>query len=444
MFRRILIANRGEVVRRVLRTCRRLGVEAVVVYSSADRDAGYLEEADEAVCLGPPPSARSYLDRLAVVQAARQTGCSAIHPGWGFLSEDPLFAELCTQCGLTFVGPTPHVMRLMGRKVSARRAAAAAGLDPIPGSPGILASAAEARAVADEVGYPVILKADAGGGGRGMRRCDAPEGIEEAFNLASAEAEAAFASGALYLERYLEGGRHIEFQVLVDTYGNAIHVGERECSIQRKHQKLIEESPSPALPPEVLAEAGVRAAQAAARVGYVGAGTLECLLDDSGALRFMEMNARLQVEHPVSELRSGIDLVEQQLRIAANERLALSQADVQLTGSAIELRLNAEDPEHDFRPDPGTISRLRWPEGVRVESHIREGYRIPPYYDSLIAKLIVHAADRPAAIQAALQALDDLVLEGVHTTAPLLRAVLSSEAFGSGAYDVRSLPGWEH
>lgn len=443
MFRRILIANRGEVVRRVLRTCKRLGVEAVVVYSTADRDAVYLEEADEAVCLGPAPASKSYLDRLAVIQAARQTGCSAVHPGWGFLSEDPLFAELCAQHGLTFVGPPPQVTRLMGRKVSARAAAARAGLDPIPGSAGILHSAEEARKVADEVGYPVILKADAGGGGRGMRRVDAPDGVEEAFNLASAEAEAAFASGALYLEKFLEGGRHIEFQVLVDAYGNAIHVGERECSIQRKHQKLIEESPSPALAPDVLAAAGERAAQAAARVGYVGAGTLECLLDDAGTLRFMEMNARLQVEHPVSELRSGIDLVEQQLRIAANERLSLTQSDVRLEGSAIELRLNAENPSEGFRPDPGTITRLAWPEGVRVESHIVEGYRIPPHYDSLIAKLIVHAADRPAAIEKAVQALDDLVLEGVHTTAPLLRAVLTSDAFQAGAYDVRSLPGWE-
>ena len=430
-------------MRRVLRTCKRLGVEAVVVYSTADRDACYLEEAAEAVCLGPAPASRSYLDRLAVIQAARQTGCSAIHPGWGFLSEDPLFAELCAQHGLTFVGPPPHVTRLMGRKVSARAAAARAGLDPIPGSDGILHSAEEARKVADAVGYPVILKADAGGGGRGMRRVDGPDEVEEAFNLASAEAEAAFASGAMYLEKFLEGGRHIEFQVLVDAYGNAIHVGERECSIQRKHQKLIEESPSPALEPAVLAAAGVRAAQAAARVGYVGAGTLECLLDDTGTLRFMEMNARLQVEHPVSELRSGLDLVELQLRVAANERLTVTQDDVKLEGSAIELRLNAENPADGFRPDPGTISRLKWPEGVRVESHIQEGYRIPPHYDSLIAKLIVHAADRPQAIAAAIQALDDLVLEGVHTTAPLLRAVLTSDAFQAGTYDVLSLPGWE-
>jgi len=361
MFRRILIANRGEVVKRVLDTTRRLGIEAVVVVSEADRDAPYTQLADEVVCLGPAPSAKSYLRREAVIQAAIQTGATAIHPGWGFLSEDPLFVDLCSQHGLSFIGPSAHVMRLMGRKLGAKQAARAAGLDVIPGSPGLLSSVEEARVIAEEVGYPVILKADAGGGGRGMRFCHEPAGLEDAFNMASAEAQAAFGNGDLYLERYLTGGRHIEVQVLGDAFGNAIHLGERECSIQRNHQKLLEESPSPALSPEAARAAGERSAKAAAAIGYRGAGTIEYLLDDAGVLRFMEMNARLQVEHPVSELRTGVDLVEQQLRVAANQPLSITQDEIEFKGHAIEVRLNAEDPSEGFRPSPGTLSALSWP-----------------------------------------------------------------------------------
>ena len=442
MFRRILIANRGEVAARVLRTCRRLGVEAVAVCSEADRAAPYLEHADQVVCVGPAAAARSYLDRLALVQAARQTGCSAVHPGWGFLSEDPLFAELCRQHGLTFVGPPARAMRLMGRKLDAKAAARAAGLEVIPGSPGALRSLEEARAVAREVGWPVILKADAGGGGRGMRLCRDEGELAEGWALARAEAAAAFGDDAVYLERYLEGGRHVEIQVLVDGWGHGIHLGERDCSIQRKHQKLIEESPSPSLPPEALAEVGPRAAAAAAGVGYVGAGTLEFLLDPAGQLRFMEMNARLQVEHTVTEERCGLDLVELQLRVAAGEPLPLRQADVRLSGHALEVRLNAEDPHQGFRPAPGKITRLAWPEGVRVETHVAEGYQVPPHYDSLLAKLIVRAADRPACIARMVRALDEMVLEGVPTTRPLLRAVLTSDVFQRGEHDIRSLPGW--
>jgi acetyl-CoA carboxylase biotin carboxylase subunit len=442
MFRRILIANRGEVVARVMRTCRRLGVEVVVVCSEADRDAPYVAEADDVVCVGPAPAARSYLDRLALIHAARRTGCSAVHPGWGFLSEDPLFNALCRQHGLTFVGPPPAAMRVMGRKLSAKAAARAAGLDVIEGSLGLLASATEARALADEVGYPVILKANAGGGGRGMRVVRRPEEVEEAFALAGAEAQAAFGHAGLYLERYVEGGRHIEVQVLADGYGHAVHLGERECSVQRKHQKLVEESPSPALTDEARARAGERCARLAAQIGYQGAGTVEMLLDERGVLRFMEMNCRLQVEHTVTEQRSGLDLVEEQLRVAAGEPLRVRQEDVRLRGHAIEVRLNAEDPADGFRPAPGRLARWAPPEGVRVDTHVREGYVVPPFYDSLLAKVIAHDDDRPACIARLARALDALVVEGVPTTRPLFQAVLASEAFRSGRYDTRAIPGW--
>jgi acetyl-CoA carboxylase biotin carboxylase subunit len=443
MFHRILIANRGEVVTRVLRTCRRLGVEAVVVYSEGDRDAPYVAQADHAVQPGPAPSSMSYLNRSAVIEAARQTGCTAVHPGWGFLSEDPVFAGLCAQHGLTFVGPPAHVIRRMGQKMQAKLAAKAAGLDVIPGSHGLLGSVDEALSLAEQVGYPVIVKADSGGGGRGMRLCRDADELRAGYAMASAEALAAFGSGALYLERFLEGGRHIEVQVLADAYGNAIHLGERECSIQRKHQKLLEESPSPALSREAAAAAGERAARAAAAIGYVGAGTIEFLLDAEGTLRFMEMNTRLQVEHTITEERCGLDLVELQLRVAAHQPLPLTQADVRLEGHAIEVRLNAEDPTQGFRPSPGTIGKLAWPEGVRVDTHIREGYTVPPHYDSLLAKMITHASDRAACIAAMAQALDALTLEGVATTSPVLQAVLGSDAFQQGDYDIRSLPGWE-
>ncbi len=443
MFRRILIANRGEVVARVLRTARRLGVEVVVVYSEADRDAPYVAEADAAVCLGPAPAARSYLDRMALIQAAVQTGATAIHPGWGFLSEDPLFADLCRQHGLAFVGPDASVMRLFGRKLQAKAAMRAAGLEVIPGSTGLLGSLEEARAAAEAAGYPVLLKADAGGGGRGMRRCDDPRALEEAYRMARAEAEAAFGDPALYLERYLEGGRHIEVQVLADGLGRAVHLGERECSIQRNHQKLLEESPSPALAPAAREEAGRRAAQAAAALGYRGAGTLEFLLGDDGVLRFMELNARLQVEHPVSELRSGVDLVEHQLRIAAGEPLALTQQEVRLEGHAIEVRINAEDPAQGFRPCPGRIEALEVPPGVRFDTHVAPGYVVPPHYDSLVGKLIAHAPDRPACIAALERALAALRIEGIATTRPLLQRVLASEPFRRGEYDTRSIPGQE-
>lgn len=442
MFRRICIANRGEVVARVMRTCRRLGVEVVVVHSEADRDAPYVQEADEAICIGPAAAARSYLDRLAIIHAARRAGASAIHPGWGFLAEDALFAELCRQHGLTFVGPPPGAMRVMGRKLSAKAAARAAGLDVIPGSEGALLSAEHAREVADRTGYPVILKANAGGGGRGMRVCQGPDEVEEAFAVATAEAQAAFGESTLYLEKYVQGGRHIEVQVLADAYGRAVHLGERECSVQRKHQKLLEESPSPAVTDELRARVGERCARLAVQIGYQGAGTVEMLLDEGGALRFMEMNCRLQVEHTITEERYGLDLVELQLRVASHEPLPFGQDDLRPAGHAIEVRLNAEDPAQGFRPAPGTLTRWEPPPGVRVDTHVCAGYTVPPYYDSLLAKVIARAPDRAACIGRLGEALEALVVEGVPTTRPLFQAVLRDEGFRAGRYDTRAIPGW--
>jgi acetyl-CoA carboxylase, biotin carboxylase subunit len=442
MFRRILIANRGEVVARVMRTCKRLGIEVAVVYSEADRDAPYVAEADAAVCIGPAPAGKSYLDRLAVIDAARRVGAAAIHPGWGFLSEDPLFSDLVRQHGLTFIGPPARATRIMGRKIAAKQAARAAGLDVIPGSPGVLSGPDEARAVAEQTGYPVILKANAGGGGRGMRVVREAGELAEAYAMASAEALAAFGESGLFLERYLEGGRHIEFQVLADAWGAAIHLGERECSIQRKHQKLLEESPSPALDDERRDRVGRRCAALAASIGYAGAGTVEMLLGSDGALRFMEMNCRLQVEHTVTELRAGLDLVEEQLRIACNERLGRTQEQVRLAGHAIEVRLNAEDPADGFRPAPGKIERWTAPGGVRTDTHVVSGYVVPPHYDSLVAKVISHDADRGLCIDRLARALDEVVIEGVPTTRTMFQAILRSDAFRAAAYDTRSIPGW--
>ncbi|MBK7580514.1 MAG: acetyl-CoA carboxylase biotin carboxylase subunit [Myxococcales bacterium] len=443
-FRRVLIANRGEVAVRIARACDALGITPVLAVSEADKGAAYTE-GRETVCLGPGRSAESYLDLQRVVQAAKQMRCSALHPGWGFLSENPRFAALCEAHGITFVGPPVHVMHLMGKKTPAKSAMKRAGLSVIPGSDGVLSSFDEAVSVADSVGYPVLIKAESGGGGRGMRIARSAEELEEAYAGASREAAAAFGDDRVYLERLLEGGRHVEIQIMADRYGNVCHLGERDCSVQRKHQKLIEESPSTALTPDERTRTTELAARAAASIGYVGAGTMEFLLDDSGTLRFMEMNTRLQVEHTVSEMRSGIDLAAEQLRVAAGHPLSFSQADVRLDGHAIECRINAEDPERDFRPSPGTISLWRPPaasEHVRVDTHVSEGYKVPPFYDSLICKLIVKGADRQDARKRMLAALGELRVEGIKTTAPMHIAVLESEAFTSGQYDTRSIPGW--
>jgi acetyl-CoA carboxylase biotin carboxylase subunit len=441
-FRRLFIANRGEVAARIARTCDALGVTPVFGVSEADAEAPYTR-GRETVVLGPARAAESYLDPRRVVQAARQSRCSALHPGWGFLSENPTFASLCEAHGVTFVGPPAAVMELMGRKLPAKRAMAAAGLEVIPGSPGLLADVEEARTVAAEIGYPVLLKANAGGGGRGMRIADSPEGLAAAYRDAAAEALAAFGDDRLYLEKLIVGGRHVEIQVMADRYGRVAQLGERDCTVQRNHQKLIEESPSPVLSAEERARTLAGAVEATRSLGYVGAGTIEMLLDDAGTLRFMEMNTRLQVEHTVSEVRADVDLVEHQLRVAAGQRLTLPEA-VPLEGHAIECRINAEDPSDGFRPSPGTLTAWRPPrgEGIRVDTHVEAGYRVPPHYDSMICKIITHAPTRDAACDRMIEALEALEVEGVATTVPLHLAILRSDDFRRHRYDTRTLPGW--
>ncbi|MEM9382775.1 MAG: acetyl-CoA carboxylase biotin carboxylase subunit [Planctomycetota bacterium] len=448
MFRKLLIANRGEVAVRIATAAHDAGIATVGVVSSADQGAPWTEVMDETVCIGGPSPKESYLRMDAVVQAAVQTGCSALHPGWGFLAENARFAALCEQSGVTFVGPRPATMDRMGLKWPAKVAMRAAGLALTPGSDGLLDDVDEAVRVAEDTGYPVILKADAGGGGRGMRICRSEADVREAFPSARAEAIAAFGNGALFLESYVTGGRHIEVQVIGDGVGGAVHLFERECSIQRNHQKLIEESPSPALSAEQREELGARAAHAAASIDYAGAGTIEFLADpDSGRLSFMEMNTRLQVEHPVTELVTGVDIVREQLRIAAGGALGFTQDGVALEGHAIECRINAEDPADGFRPTPGTISTFdvphdRGPGRVRVDSHVTAGDTVPPYYDSLLAKIITHAASRDEAIETMVRTLEGTRIEGVATTIPLHLAVLASDAFRSGDYDTKSIPGW--
>ena len=444
MFHRVFIANRGEVAVRVARACDALGITPVFAASEADADASYLD-GREVVVLGPGRAAQSYLDPLRVVQAARQSRCTALHPGWGFLAENPLLAGLCESHGVTFIGPPAHVMHLMGKKNPAKRAMKAAGLELIPGSDGVLASAEEAVATAESIGYPVLIKAESGGGGRGMRVARKKDEVEAAFDDATAEARAAFGDPRVYMEKLIEGGRHIEIQVMLDRWGGGIHVGERDCTIQRNHQKLVEESPSPVLSEEVRSTSLARAVSAAQQIGYVGAGTMEFLLDADGVLRFMEMNTRLQVEHCVSEMRSGLDLVELQLKVAAGHRLPVTQDDVKLEGHAIECRINAEDPSAGFRPAPGTIDRWEVPtgDGVRVDTHVAAGYRIPPHYDSLICKVITRGADRNAAADAMLAALSGLVCEGVPTTVPMHQAILASDDFRKNNYDTRRIPGWK-
>ncbi len=443
-FRRLLVGNRGEVAVRVARACDALGIVPVLAVSEADAGAAYVQ-GREHVLLGPSRSAGSYLDPERLVQAAVQARCSALHPGWGFLSENPLLAALCAQHGVTFVGPPPHVTSMMGSKNQAKRAMRAAGLDLIPGSDGPLAGPDEATRVATAVGFPVLFKAERGGGGRGMRIARSADEAPRMFAEAQAEARAAFGGDEVYLEKLVVGGRHIEIQIIADRYGHAVHLGERDCTVQRNHQKLIEESPSPAISPELRARTCAAAAAAAAKIGYVGAGTMEFLLDGD-TLRFMEMNCRLQVEHTVSEERTGIDLVKAQLTVAAGGRLPFTQAEVDAatSGHVIEVRINAEDPAEGFRPAPGTITSWAPPAGpgIRVDSHVTAGYVVPPHYDSLIAKLIVRGTDRADAIDRTLAALRAFTITGVPTTIPMHLAVLDSPAFRSGAYDTRAIPGW--
>ena len=434
MFSRVLVANRGEIAVRVIRALHELGCEAVAVYSTADADAMHVRVADAAVRIGPPAATASYLSISNVVAAAETTGCEAIHPGYGFLAENPAFARACAENDLVFVGPSPEVMERLGDKACAKREMRAAGVPLVPGTEGA-ASLEEIEEAARAIGFPVLLKATAGGGGKGMRLVDEAEALEDAFGAASSEAAAAFGDGSLYLEKVVVPARHVEIQVLCDAHGAVLTLGERECSIQRRHQKLVEESPSAALSSETREEMEASVERACTAVGYQGAGTFEFLLGPEGEPYFIEVNCRLQVEHPVSELVTGIDIVREQVRIAAGEPLTLT-GRAERRGHAIELRINAEDPSRGFLPAPGTITRFRPPlgPGVRVDTAVEDGAEIPPYYDSLIAKVIVHDDDRRAAIARAVRALEELEVEGIPTTRELALDVLRSPGFASGSY----------
>ncbi|HUR61690.1 MAG TPA: acetyl-CoA carboxylase biotin carboxylase subunit [Candidatus Thermoplasmatota archaeon] len=439
MLKRVLVANRSEIAVRVIRACRELGIGAVAVHSEADRDALHVRMADSAVPLGPTPSRESYLVQEKVVQAALDTGCDAVHPGYGFLSENPDFADKVAKAGLAFVGPTAAAMRRMGDKTSARREAAAAGVPTAPGSEA-LKDAGDARREARRIGYPVMLKAAAGGGGIGMRIVRSEAEMDEQLRSATSQARAAFGVPDVFLEKFIERPRHIEVQVLGDAHGHVIHLGERECSIQRRHQKLVEEAPSPALSPAQRAEIGAKAVSLAKRVGYSNAGTMEFLYQD-GRFYFNEMNTRLQVEHPVTELVTGIDLVQWQLRIAGGERLTLRQEEVQARGHAFEARINAEDPAHGFAPSPGPVERLILPAGpgIRVDSGLREGWTVPSAYDSMVLKLLVHAGDRPQACDRMLRALDELHIQGFASNKAFHQALFAHPAFRAGDLSTRFL-----
>jgi acetyl-CoA carboxylase, biotin carboxylase subunit len=439
LFNRVLIANRGEIAVRVIRTLHELGIEAVAVYSTADEGALHTRLADRSVCVGPPAAAESYLRIPSIIAAATTTRCDAIHPGYGFLSENPAFAAACLENDLVFVGPSPETMARMGDKVVAKQELAAAGVPVVPGTDEV-ASLDEIRAAADDTGYPVLLKAAAGGGGKGMRLVESPEELESAYRTAGTEAEAAFGDPSLYLEKALVPARHVEIQVLGDSAGGVLTLGERECSIQRRHQKLIEESPSPALTPRTREEMEAAAERAVRAIGYSNAGTFEFLLGPNGAFYFIELNARLQVEHPVTELTTGVDLVREQIRIAAGEPLAQT-GRAERRGHAIEVRINAEDPAQNFLPTPGRIERFRPPlgPGVRFDTHIVEGAVVPPYYDSLLAKLVVWDVDRDGAIARAGRALEETELAGVATTIPVAIDILRSEQFATGRYSTSFL-----
>ncbi len=442
-FSRVLVANRGEIAVRVIRALHELGIEAVAVYSTADSDALHVRMADRAVCIGPPAAAESYLRIPNVVAAAETTGCEAVHPGFGFLSENPAFVRACEQNHLVFIGPPAEVMEKTGDKTRAKAEMRAAGVPLVPGTDGA-ATLAEVRDAAYELGFPVLLKASAGGGGKGMRVVHAPDELEAAYASASAEAEAAFGDGSLYLERALVPARHVEIQVLCDAFGGILTLGERECSIQRRHQKLVEESPSPALNPETREAMESAVERACLRLGYVNAGTFEFLLGPDGSPSFIEVNCRLQVEHPVTELTTGLDIVREQIRIAAGERLAIT-GRAPRGGHAIEVRINAEDPTRGFAPAPGLVTRFRPPlgPGVRVDTAVVEGASIPPYYDSMIAKVVVRDDDRPAAIARAIRVLEELEIEGIPTTRELALDILRSPEFRGGDYSTSYLEDME-
>jgi acetyl-CoA carboxylase biotin carboxylase subunit len=439
MFEKVLIANRGEIALRVLRACREMGIKTVAVHSTADSEAMHVRLADEAVCIGPPPGKESYLNKAAVISAAIITNAEAIHPGYGFLSENAEFADMVKDHGLTFIGPSAEHIRIMGDKVTAKITAKKLGIPVVPGSDGAVKDENEAVTLAEEIGYPVLIKATAGGGGRGMKVAQDKSGMREAFKVASAEAEAAFGNGEVYMEKYLGHPRHIEIQVLGDQHGNVVHLGERDCSLQRKHQKIFEECPSPALNPKQREEIGKTVTTALKKLGYHNAGTVEFLYED-GKFYFIEMNTRLQVEHPITEMITGLDLVREQIRVAAGLELGFSQKDIDFQGCAMECRINAEDPA-TFTPSPGRITEYHAPGGrrVRVDSAMYSGSKIPPYYDSLISKLIVQGSTRNECIMRMRRALHEYVIGGIKTTIPLHQAVLDQQAIVDGNYDIRWL-----
>ncbi len=441
-FRKILIANRGEIALRIICACKDLGIPTVAVYSEADRNSLPVRFADEAICIGPPKSARSYLDIPSIISAAEITNVDAIHPGYGFLSENANFAEVCEASEITFIGPTPEVIRSMGIKERARAIMRDHGVPILPGSPGVLSSPEEGLELAESIGYPVILKASAGGGGRGMRVVNRPEDLSGLLSQAQTEAGAAFSSADVYLEKFIGAPRHIEFQVLADQHGNVEILGERECSIQRRHQKLLEESPSPALRPELRKQVSEKLASALKAIGYTNAGTVEFLMDEHGNLYFIEVNARIQVEHPVTEMVTGVDLVKAQIRIAAGEKLSdIIKLPIRAEGHAIECRINAEHPE-TFTPSPGRITAFNLPGGIgiRVDTHAYTDGVIPPYYDSLVAKLIAHGRDRDEAITRMRRALQMFIVEGIHTSIPLHQRILADPDFQAGNFDTNFIP----
>jgi len=441
VFKKILVANRGEIALRVMRACKELGIPTVAVHSEADEEALHVKFADESVCIGPAPGAASYLNVRAIITACELTGADALHPGYGFLAENAEFAEICAVHNITFIGPTGEMMRLMGNKAQARKMMQKAGVPVVPGTDGPVDDIESAKVEAERIGYPVMIKASAGGGGKGMRIARDPASLVDNFAIASGEAEAAFGNGEVYLEKLLTEPRHIEFQILGDSHGSVVHLGERDCSIQRRHQKLIEESPSPAVDDDLRARMGKAAVDGARGIGYASAGTIEFLLDARGGFYFMEMNTRIQVEHPVTELVTGIDLVKEQIRVAAGERLNVTQDKLHLRGHAIECRINAEDPAKDFAPRPGTVTELYVPggPGVRVDTHVFSGYAIPPYYDSMIAKLLTHGSTREEALARMRRALSEFVIEGVTTTIPFHIEMMDDPDFVSGDFDTGTL-----
>lgn len=436
MFSKILIANRGEVALRIIRACKELGVKTVAVYSQPDINSLHVKYADEAICIGSAASANSYLSIPSIISAAEITDVEAIHPGYGFLAEDAHFAEICESCKIKFIGPTPENIRRMGDKMAAKDSAKKAGVPTIPGSKTCVKSKEDAMKIAKDMKYPVIIKASAGGGGKGMRVCHNDVRLISAFLTAQREAEAAFGNPDVYIEKYIEKPRHIEVQILGDSYGHIVHLGERDCTIQRRHQKLIEESPSPVLNEKLRKKMGEAAVKCAKSIGYVNAGTIEFLLDEDNSFYFMEMNTRIQVEHPITEMVTGVDIVKEQLRIASGEKLSYKQEDIRFSGHAIECRINAEDPDNDFMPSPGKINTFNVPggRGVRLDTHAYQGYTISPYYDSMIGKLIVYGKNRAEAVNVCKRALDEFTIEPIKTTIPFHKRVMNSPAFIKGRF----------